>query len=356
MSNGDLELHYQPVVSTRTEQITGFEALLRWKHPQQGYLSPARFIPVAEEAGLVTQIGEWALRAACDQLSRWPESVRIAVNVSPLQFANPTLPAIITSAIANAQIDPTRLELEITESVFLNDDNSTEAMFTSLKAIGVRLSLDDFGAGYSSLGYLKKAPFDKIKIDQSFVRGATLPGSRNGAIISSIVSLAEALNMETTAEGVETLDELDLIRTLGCSHIQGYIYEKALTAKQADEKLASGLTAVARGPKSARAPRQTMLRKVQLTHGPNRYECTIRNISVSGALIEGLWEVPAGTTFDLHFSNDYAIKVKAIWSREDHMGVQFAQPLATDRDGGVLLTPPRRTSEPGERSLLRKAG
>ena len=356
MSNGDLELHYQPVVSTRTEQITGFEALLRWKHPQQGYLSPARFIPVAEEAGLVTQIGEWALRAACDQLFRWPESVRIAVNVSPLQFANPTLPAIITSAIANAQIDPTRLELEITESVFLNDDDSTEAMFTSLKAIGVRLSLDDFGTGYSSLGYLKKAPFDKIKIDQSFVRGATLPGSRNGAIISSIVSLAEALNMKTTAEGVETLDELDLIRTLGCSHIQGYIYEKALPAKQADEKLASGLTAVARGLKSARAPRQTMLRKVQLTHGPNRYECTIRNISVSGALIEGLWEVPAGTTFDLHFSNDYAIKVKAIWSREDHMGVQFAQPLATDRDGGVLLTPPRRTSEPGERSLLRKAG
>ena len=208
MTAGDLELHYQPVVSTTTEKITGFEALLRWKHPTQGYLSPSRFVPIAEESGLVAQIGEWALRAACEQLARWPETVRIAVNVSPLQFSNPALPAIITSALANAQVTPSRLELEITESVFLNDDETTEAMFSALKAIGVRLALDDFGTGYSSLGYLKKAPFDKIKIDQSFVRGATLAGSRNGAIISAIVSLAESLGMETTAEGVETLDEI----------------------------------------------------------------------------------------------------------------------------------------------------
>ena len=227
---GGLELHYQPVVRTTTEKITGFEALLRWKHPQHGYLSPAKFIPIAEETGLIAQIGEWALRTACMDLAKWPESVRVAVNVSPLQFANPSLPAIVTNAIAAAQIDPERLELEITESVFLNDDAGTDAMFAALKRIGVRLALDDFGTGYSSLGYLKKAPFDKIKIDQSFVRGATMKGSRNGAIISSIVSLAEALGMETTAEGVETLDELDLVRMLGCSHIQGYIYEKALNA------------------------------------------------------------------------------------------------------------------------------
>ncbi|MCB2064894.1 MAG: EAL domain-containing protein [Novosphingobium sp.] len=356
MTNGDLELHYQPVVSTTTEKITGFEALLRWYHPQHGYLSPARFIPVAEESGLVTQIGEWALRAACDQLSQWPEDVRVAVNVSPLQFASPSLPAIITSAIASAQIDPSRLELEITESVFLNDDSSTEAMFTALKAIGVRLSLDDFGTGYSSLGYLKKAPFDKIKIDQSFVRGATLPGSRNGAIISSIVSLAEALHMETTAEGVETLDELDLIRALGCSHIQGYIYEQALTAEDASERLASGLTAIASGPQSARAPRRTMLRKVILEHGPHRYEGTIRNISVSGAMVEGLWDVPKDTVFDLYFSPDYVVKVTTRWSKEERMGVEFAQPLALDKDGGVLLTPPRRTAQASERSSIRKAG
>ncbi|MCB2047720.1 MAG: EAL domain-containing protein [Novosphingobium sp.] len=356
MVNGDLELHYQPVVSTTTEKITGFEALLRWNHPQLGYLSPARFIPVAEESGLVTQIGEWALRAACEQLSKWPESVRIAVNVSPLQFASPSLPAIITSAIANAQIAPSRLELEITESVFLNDDTSTDAMFAALKAIGVRLALDDFGTGYSSLGYLKKAPFDKIKIDQSFVRGATFIGSRNAAIIASIVSLAESLHMETTAEGVETLDELDLIRSLGCSHIQGYIYEQAITAAVATERLATGFTAVASGPQSTRPPRQTMLRKVMLEHGTHRYEGTIRNISVSGAMIEGLWDVPKDTVFTLHFSRDYTVKVTTRWSKEDRMGVEFEHALPLGQDGSVLLGPPRRSTDDAERSILRKAG
>jgi diguanylate cyclase (GGDEF)-like protein/PAS domain S-box-containing protein len=356
MTVGDLELHYQPQVSTTSEKITGFEALLRWKHPVHGYLSPARFVPIAEESGLVNQIGEWALRAACDQLAQWPDAVRIAVNVSPLQFASPSLPAIITSALANAQVDPSRLELEITESVFLNDDSSTEAMFSALKAIGVRLALDDFGTGYSSLGYLKKAPFDKIKIDQSFVRGATLQDSRNGAIIAAIVSLAESLNMETTAEGVETLDELDLIRSLGCSHIQGFIYEKALTANVAGERLATGLTAIASGPQSARAPRQTMLRKVVLQHGTHRYNGTIRNISVSGALIEGLWDVPKDTVFDLHLSSDYVVKATARWSKEDRMGIEFAQPLVLDQDGGVSLSAPRRSSEAGERSIIRKAG
>ncbi|HEY1124418.1 MAG TPA: EAL domain-containing protein, partial [Sphingobium sp.] len=167
LGSGGLELHYQPVVHTATEKITGFEALLRWNHPQHGWLPPSRFVPIAEDAGLIAQIGEWALRTACRDLARWPEPVRVAVNVSPLQFANPALPAILTSALAAAQVAPSRLELEITESVFLNDESATEAMFAALKRVGVRLALDDFGTGYSSLGYLKKAPFDMIKIDQS---------------------------------------------------------------------------------------------------------------------------------------------------------------------------------------------
>src|SRR6185369_8455669 len=230
LASGGLQLSYQPVVHTASEKIAGFEALLRWKHPTRGWLSPAKFVPIAEEAGIIAQIGEWALRTACADLARWPESVRVAVNVSPLQFANPALPAIVTSALASAGVAPERLELEITESVFLNDDEGTDAMFAAIKRLGVRLALDDFGTGYSSLGYLKKAPFDKIKIDQSFVRGACEKGSCNGAIIAAIVRLAEALGMETTAEGVETLDELDLVRSLGCSHVQGYIYDKPLSA------------------------------------------------------------------------------------------------------------------------------
>ena len=357
LTNGELTLYYQPQVSTISETISGFEALLRWNHPVHGDLSPAKFVPIAEDSGFVTQIGEWAIRAACDQLALWPESVRVAVNVSPLQFANPSLPAIITGALAAAQIDPARLELEITESVFLNDDNSTDAMFSALKAIGVRLALDDFGTGYSSLGYLKKAPFDKIKIDQSFVRGATIPGSRNGAIISSIVTLAESLGMETTAEGVETLDELELIRSHRCSHIQGFIYERPISAHAATERLRSGLAVTAQGPQSARAPRQTMLRKVVLEHGAHRYDGMVRNISPNGAMIEGLWNVPEGTVFDLHFSDNYTVKAAARWSVEDRMGIEFSQPLSLDGIGAVsLVPPPPRKPEHNELRLLRKAG
>ena len=216
-----------------------------------------------------------------------------AVNVSPLQFANPQLPGIVTNAIAQAGIEPSRLELEITESVFLNDDEGTDAMFAALKNIGVRLALDDFGTGYSSLGYLKKAPFDKIKIDQSFVRGATVPGSRNGAIIASISSLAQALGMDTTAEGVETLDELDLVRMHGCSHVQGYIYERPLDSEAA--------TATARDrtfgcrPGTAFCPCAAADARCARSCSTTMGRCingTVRNISASGALIEGLWNVP----------------------------------------------------------------
>ncbi len=352
-----LELHYQPVVHTSTERITGFEALLRWQHPVRGPMSPAKFIPIAEDSGLIAQIGEWALRTACRDLAGWPENVRVAVNVSPLQFANPALPAIITSALAAAQVHPSRLELEITESVFLNDDEDTDAMFAALKRVGVRLALDDFGTGYSSLGYLKKAPFDKIKIDQSFVRGATMAGSRNGAIIASIVSLAEALGMETTAEGVETLDELDLVRMLGCSHVQGYIYAKPLSLEFASMKLREGLTAIAQGPRASRAVRHTMLRKIVLNHGSQAYHGTIRNISATGAMVEGLWNVPPGTIFRIMVAEGYGVTATARWCQEDRMGIEFSAPLTLD-DGGriAMLSQPQPTTREPDTSRHREAG
>ncbi len=345
LAAGQLQLYYQPVVQTTTEKITGFEALLRWNHPEHGFVSPSKFIPIAEEAGLIAQIGEWALREACQDMAKWPANVRVAVNVSALQFANPALPGIITSALASAGVDADRLELEITESVFINDDDGNEAMFRALKRIGVRLALDDFGTGYSSLGYLKKAPFDKIKIDQSFVRGATMPGSRNGAIIAAIVSLAEALNMETTAEGVETLDELDLVRLLGCSHVQGYIYARPLSAKAAAERLASGLVAIARGPRAARAMRQSLLRRVALEHGGHRYEVNVRNISQTGALIEGLRNVPAGTVFRIHLADGHAVNATARWSEDDRMGIAFSEPLELDDSGRIAIISARRNRQ-----------
>ncbi|WP_371819621.1 EAL domain-containing protein [Erythrobacter sp. 3-20A1M] len=333
ISTGGLELYYQPVVETATEQIAGFEALLRWTHPVRGNISPDKFIPIAEDTGLIQSIGDWALRTACADLAKWPEEVRCAVNVSPLQFANPKLPAIIASALAHSGVDPSRLELEITESVFLSDDTGTETMFAALKKLGVRLALDDFGTGYSSLGYLRNAPFDKIKIDQSFVRGATIPGSRNGAIIQAITSLAHALGMDTTAEGVETLDELDLVRMQGCSHVQGYIYAKPLSAQAAGERLATGLAAVARGPRSSRPPRQTMLRKVRVRHEGNEYDATIRNISVSGAMLEGLWNVPPGTEFEIVLSPHLSLAGVSRWSEENRLGVHFHTELTRHSSG-----------------------
>ena len=356
IASGGLELYYQPVVQTATEKITGFEALLRWTHPVRGPISPAKFIPVAEDAGLIAPIGEWALRTACRDMALWPEEVRCAVNVSPLQFANPALPAIVTSALAQAQIAPDRLELEITESVFLNDSEGTDAMFKALKGIGVRLALDDFGTGYSSLGYLKKAPFDKIKIDQSFVRGATIEGSRNGAIIAAIVSLAEALGMETTAEGVETFDELDLVRMLGCSHVQGYIYERPLSSANALSRLASGLMAIAEGPRAARATRQSMLRKIVIEHDGHVYNASVRNISATGALIEGLWNVPRDTVFSIQLAQDRACTATVRWAREDRMGVEFSEPLKFTVDGQIAPMAARANPAVPRAEQLRLAG
>jgi diguanylate cyclase (GGDEF)-like protein/PAS domain S-box-containing protein len=333
IARGDMQLFYQPVVYSANEKIVGFEAVMRWEHPKRGWLSPAKFIPIAEDAGLIDQLGQWALRTACADLATWPEQLSCAVNVSPLQFSNPELPTIVANALAHSRINPSRLELEITESVFLNDNAGTDAMFKALKRVGVRLALDDFGTGYSSLGYLKKAPFDKIKIDSSFVRGATEEGSRNGAIISSITSLAEALRMDTTAEGVETLDELELVRLLGCSHVQGFIYYKPMSAAAISELVSGDMIAQAEGPQSARNPRQVLLRRVTVLYNGNRLDATLRNISESGAMIEGLWNVPVGSLVQIVLSAEKTIAAQVRWSRENRLGVGFSAPLKRRADG-----------------------
>ncbi|CAN5364145.1 EAL domain-containing protein [soil metagenome] len=332
LSSDGLHLVYQPVVSSATEQVTGYEALLRWMHPSRGLISPTLFIPIAEDTGLITQIGEWVLRTACRDAAKWPDNIRVAVNVSPIQFANPALPATVMSALAGAGLSSGRLELEITESVFLNDGDGTDAMFARLKAIGVRLALDDFGTGYSSLGYLRKAPFDKIKIDQSFVRGAANPGNRNSAIIKSIVSLAEALSMDTTAEGAETHDELDLIRQLGCSHVQGYIYGKPMPVAEIMAQLATNGTHIEPdGYRSSRPVRRTMLRSIAVLHDSHRYTCRVRNVSSTGALIEGMWNVPDGTRFFVELAEGYVIEATARWSIDDRMGVEFLAQVDLNR-------------------------
>jgi len=323
-----LHLAYQPVVCAAAESIVGFEALVRWNHPTRGPISPELFVPIAEEIGLIQAIGEWVLRTACMEAARWPSHVRVAVNVSSVQFANPAFPAVVMNALAASQLNPSQLELEITESVFLSEGLDTDLMFANLKALGVRLALDDFGTGYSSLGYLRKAPFDKIKIDRSFVEGAAVPGNRNAAIIKAIVSLADGLGMDTTAEGAETKDELELIRSLGCSHIQGYIFGRPMSAAEAAEKLACPTgTVVAEGYDRSRAPRILMLRSALLHYGSRAIPARIRNVSSSGAQIDIDRPMPVDSVVAIDFGEGSKMSATVRWSQGRRMGVAFDRQL-----------------------------
>ncbi|MDO9367835.1 MAG: EAL domain-containing protein [Sphingopyxis sp.] len=339
----ELKLLYQPIVDVCSERITGFEALIRWHHATEGLISPSKFIPIAEESNLIVPIGEWIIRTACASIALLGPGYRIAVNVSPRQFTNEKLPATILSAVSSAGIRPDQLELEITEGVFLDESAENLEMFQKLKRTGIRLALDDFGTGYSALGYLKKAPFDKIKIDQSFVLGAADPNSMNAAIISSIVGLATALKMETTAEGVETHDDLSLIRGLGCSHVQGYIYGKPMELAEVLALLREGGgRAEARGYKSAREPRLTIFRTIQVASGGYQYEAIVRNMSPRGALVEGLWNVPPGTPLILEFGPDHIFDAEARWSSGNRVGVKFAEAVNIDALIGPKTVTPAR--------------
>ena len=233
LENGEMHLHYQPVVDAGSGRLTGFEALLRWQSPQFGNVSPVKFIPLAEEARLIEPIGEWVLRTACAEAACWPTAVRVAVNVSADQLQNPQFVSTVTSALANSTLPPERLELEVTESVFMHEGLGATRTLDRVLDLGVKLSLDDFGTGYSSLGYLSRTRFSSIKIDRSFVKGASKGVREALAIIRAVVALAESLGMATTAEGVETEAEHKLVQDLGCSKVQGYYFGRPLPVAEA---------------------------------------------------------------------------------------------------------------------------
>jgi predicted signal transduction protein with EAL and GGDEF domain len=227
----EFELYYQPLVNVASGNVTGFEALLRWHHPVRGLVSPADFIPVAEETGLIVAIGEWVLRMACFEAENWPAEISIAVNLSPVQFKAADLVNTVRAALAASGLRPDRLELEITESVLLHDSVGTLAALHQLRAMGIAIALDDFGTGYSSLSYLRSFPFDKIKIDQSFVHNL-VDNKESMLIIRAVTGLGHSLCMKTTAEGVETQEQLNKLREEGCTEVQGYLFSRPRPARE----------------------------------------------------------------------------------------------------------------------------
>jgi diguanylate cyclase (GGDEF)-like protein len=230
LARGEFELHYQSVIDAATREPCGAEALVRWRHPQRGLVSPDRFIPVAEETGLIDALGAWILQEACAEAARWPAHVRIAVNLSPAQFRKGDLADMVTAVLARTGLAAERLDLEITESVLLQKSEANLAILHAIRALGVSIVLDDFGTGYSSLRYLRLFPFDRIKIDRSFVRELATRADC-AAIVCAIASLARSLGIVTTAEGVETEEQFALVRAAGCTQVQGFLFDRPRLAR-----------------------------------------------------------------------------------------------------------------------------
>ncbi|NNC58544.1 MAG: EAL domain-containing protein [Erythrobacter sp.] len=337
LAKGELELNYQPVVRADDNTVVCLEALMRWQHEERGMVSPGVFIPVAEDTDLINQMGEWALRQACEDALQWPSTIRVAVNVSATQFANKGFPEVVASVLGQSGIDPDRLELELTESVFLGDTDATEETFATLKKLGVRLALDDFGTGYSSLSYLRSAPFDKIKVDRSFVDSCTEQEKNSAKIIAAIVGLSDALGMETTVEGVEAFDQLKVVREKGAKLIQGWLFAKAMPQEKVLARIESGEFKIEpEGPDTHRRERRSVFRRIGVIHEDHHYRAVMRDLSTNGARIEGLVGVPEGTPLVLDMGSGQLVVCEVVRSRDAMIAVEFETPLVSDGAGGLV--------------------
>ncbi|MEL7447435.1 MAG: bifunctional diguanylate cyclase/phosphodiesterase, partial [Pseudomonadota bacterium] len=233
LSRDEMLLHYQPVVHAHSEDIVSFEALIRWQSADHGFVSPGKFIPLAEDTRLIVPIGKWVMRQACMEARSWPDNIKVNVNVSPEQLLEPDFNQDVVECLAASGLRPERLEIEVTESIFMRDATVARTALEQIMALGCSVALDDFGTGYSSLGYLRKLSFSTIKVDRTFVQGAAQNSSESLAIINAVVAMANSLDMTTTAEGVETMEEADLIRSLGCDKIQGFYFGRPMTNEDA---------------------------------------------------------------------------------------------------------------------------
>ncbi|MEP7221350.1 MAG: EAL domain-containing protein [Novosphingobium sp.] len=334
---GQMRLQYQPMVSLNGNTVVSLEALMRWQHPEYGEIAPSIFLPIAEDTNLIVGLGEWAIREASAAAMGWPGRVSVAVNVAPAQFASQHFVETVEQALEESGLDPERLELELTEGSFAVDATMTDDILADIRKLGVKLTLDNFGAGQSSLGYLRHITFDKIKLDRSVVLDLTASNSRSAAIAGAIVALARQLGPVSCAIGVEALNELQAMRELEITQIQGFVYSPPCSLDEITDVLASGRWVIEpAGPAFAREDRRTVLRRVGVIHEDFRYEVMMRNVSVNGAAIEGLVDVPIGTQFVLDLGEGQLVVCTVRRSEGSVQGLQFESRLVDDGAGGLM--------------------
>ncbi len=331
-----LFLTFEPIVEAASATVSALETHICWNHPERGEIEPEEFAAILADTPQVHEIGHWAIEAACIHALGWPGSMRVAVNVPTALFHSDGFVDEITGALQRTGLAPERLELEISEAAFLGDTTAVDRRLAALFKLGVRLTLDEFGSGYSSLAYLRRAPFDALKIDEKLIAGAACPDASEKGLVKAIVALAGALEMDTIATGIDTPELLKAISACGVRYVEGAIYSDAVSDEIVQAELTGGAWNL---PPSAdrkkRARRRTVFRKIQVIHDDHSYEVTLRNLSKSGALIQGLVDVPKGTQFVVDLGGGQLAVATVIRSNGDTQGLEFEQPLIEDGAGGL---------------------
>jgi diguanylate cyclase (GGDEF)-like protein len=331
-----LFLRYEPIVDAASQAVQAVEAHVCWNHAERGIIDEEEFCQIVEGSSLIGEVGIWAIREACQRAVLWPDSVRIAVNVPVPLFLSESFVEQVGEALNETGLASGRLELEISEAVFFGDSNVVDRTLSNLFKLGVRMTLDEFGSGYSSLAYLRRAPFDVIKIDQKLVAEAARHDSRELGLVRAIVALAGALQMDTIANGIQSAGLLALLRECGVRYLQGPIFSEPVDEDLLEQEMADGTWKIEPDSnRTSRAKRRTVFRKIQVIHDDYAYEVTLRNLSRTGALIQGLADVPKGTQFVVDLGGGQLAVATVTRSSRDTQGLEFEQPLVDDGSGGL---------------------
>jgi diguanylate cyclase (GGDEF)-like protein len=331
-----LFLRYEPIVDAQSETVRALEAHICWRHEQRGEIDEEEFASILDGSSQVGEVGSWAIREACSNAAGWPDSIRVAVNVPVALFTAEGFVETVSDALGAADLPPHRLELEVSEAVFFGDTDAVDRTLAQLFKLGVRLTLDEFGSGYSSLAYLRRAPFDAIKIDQHLVAEAERHDSRELGLVRAIVALADALEMDTIANGIETTGLFERLRECGVKRMEGPIYSDPVALETVETELIGGNWKIApSGDRKKRSKRRTVFRRIQVIHDDHSYEVVLRNLSKTGAFIQGLADVPKGTQFVVDLGGGQLAVATVIRSNGDTQGLEFEEPLVEDGSGGL---------------------